>query len=436
MRRALLVVLMLACVSTSHGSPGSASAERDDGSDRYAQEISRCQEALARNPNDLYMLHKLARLLSLDKRYSESISAYKRILELAPGDADARAGLARVASWMGQYDDAIELYKSVVADYPRHVEARLGLGDVLSWKGEHAAAIEHFLIALAMVPDDVEILKRLGKVWSWRRNRAEALKYYEMAAQLAHDDGSIARAIEQISYDTRHKVEVEYLFEKLNFARDAKGMRIGWNYLGPGRLATGAAVRYLNKFDRDNITLAWTLGFRPAAGTALDFEIALSPKGEVVAEQTYGMGLTRRISSRFDLIGAYRFLKFEEANIQIVSPGLTWYITDRANLSLLYYLSRTSFEGNSARPINHSALVKLAYSLSERASAYTYFATGSESFETITIDRIGKLSANSYGFGIQHRITPRFGIKFGYEFQDRSGPNSQHSLILSPAISW
>ncbi len=382
------------------------------------------------------MLHELARLLSWDKRYSESISAYEKILELAPGDADARAGLARVASWMGQYHDAIKLYKSVVAEYPRHVEARLGLGDVLSWKGEHAAAIEHFLVALAMTPGDVEILKRLGKVWSWRGNRTEALKYYTRAAQLAQDDSSIERAIEQISYDARHKLELEFLFEELNFARDTRGLRIGWNYLGPGRFTTGAAVRYLNKFDRDNVTLSWTLGFRPAAGTALDFEIALSPKGEVVAEQTYGIGFTRRISSRFDLIGSYRFLKFQEANIQIVSPGLTWYITGRANLSLLYYVSRTSFEGNSARPINHSALVKLAYSLSERASAYTYFATGSESFETITIDRIGKLSANSYGFGIQHRITPRFGIRLGYEFQDRSGPNRQHGLILSPIISW
>jgi len=118
--------------------------------------------ALARRPDDLFLLGKLGELLMETGDHLEATKVWRRLLALRPGSADIVERLGTALFQMGYVDQAVAQFREVVALNPDQAEMQFRLGRVLEAAGEVREAREHYARALAIDPSHEEARQELG----------------------------------------------------------------------------------------------------------------------------------------------------------------------------------------------------------------------------------------------------------------------------------
>lgn len=82
--------------------------------DRLAEAEQVLREAIPRDPQNVYLIRDLGKVLALEKKNAEAIAWFSRQLDLNPGQDGLRMDAAAVASQLGEWDRAAEWYDAAL----------------------------------------------------------------------------------------------------------------------------------------------------------------------------------------------------------------------------------------------------------------------------------------------------------------------------------
>ncbi len=154
-------------------------------------------KALAKAPNNLYVLSNLGVVRFRQQKYKLAEEAFKKAIAVAPEDDFSHCTLGIVFYQQGKFDDAIQSLTRALAINAKNPTAHNYLGITASQKGWQEAAQKELETATAIDPTYADAHFNLAVVFATQSppNKDEARKHYKRAVELGAEADS---ALEQL----------------------------------------------------------------------------------------------------------------------------------------------------------------------------------------------------------------------------------------------
>lgn len=371
------------------------------------------------------------------QRFEEAKKIFQSLADRNHGDLEARNWVARLESWQNHFERAEELYRGIISDAPGNVEARIGLTDVLIWRRNYEDGLAVLAELQAERPSDPGVLLRLGRLHRLQNHRREALDYYHQVLALDPTNEEARKAVETLTEQKSLQFETGYLLEEFDFTGNTQGHFMQLLYRDYYRWAVLGRLQYQNKFDQNNIRPTFGVTYRAGRRTWLRGEISGAPPNDtVIANWDFTAEVIQGLPGGVGLGGSYRFLDFETADVQLLTVIGNWDAKSNLHLYLRYIPARTEFRQSGQSEWSHSGWARLVWDANNTFSPFLVYAVGTESFESLSADRLGRFSAQTYGGGGEIRFAAGQGIRLAYSFQDRTSGSRQQGLSLSYFIDF
>ena len=126
-----------------------------------------------------------------------------------------------------------------------------------------------------------------------------------------------------------------------------------------------------------------------------------------------------------------RYLDFAGARVWIVAPSISVDVNDNVALAVRYYRSESEFLpfGRSA-PATTPARSSARWQAARRLSLSAAYARGNESFDILSVDRLGRFRADTVAGGVRIDLRSLTSLGVGVEHQWRSGDRQLTRVTL------
>lgn len=355
-----------------------------------------------------------------EQKLEAAAAAFGKVLERDPRHLGALENLATVQGWLQRYDAAVASWQEAIRRRPRQPDYRVGLARVLYWKGERAQALEQLDRALQLAPDhyDAQVLR--GDVLLAEGRSAEAQAAYQAARALpgGNDDAALAAKLERSLPARPWRFDAGVVvdrFDQLRGDEDSQFMQLG-RRLGEELTLYGRYDRYRQFGAADQSLTAgayWLFAPRGLlnveAGGRIDFA-DFRPDRVLLAnvEWLHESGIE-------PLLG-YRYFGYHDGEVHTLTPGLRL-LLERATLEARYGFSENVDGSNTGV---FSARYGYAF---ERAAPYLALALGEEALPPQATADIA-----IYGAGCVWTLSPRWGLRADYSYEDRKGFYRHHAF--------
>ncbi len=388
-------------------------------------------------PDEREQAKQKAQAFIESQRFEEAKKVFQSLADRNPGDLEVRIWVARLESWQNHFERAEELYRGIISKAPGNVEARIGLTDVLIWRRNYEDGLAVLAELHAERPSDPEVLLRLGRLHRLQNQRREALDYYHQVLTLDPANEEAKGAVETLTGQRPFQFETGYLLEEFDFTGNTQGQFVQLLYRDYDRWAVLGRLQYQNKFDQNNIRPTFGFTYRAGQRTWLRGEVSWAPPNDtVIANRDFTAEVIQGFPGRVGFGGSYRFLDFETADVQLLTVIGNWDAKSNLHFYLRYIPARTKFSQSGQSVWSHSGWARLVWDANNTFSPFLLYAVGTESFESLSADRLGRFSAQTYGGGGEIRFAAGQGIRLAYYFQDRTSGSRQQGLSLSYFIDF
>ena len=363
--------------------------------------------------------HVDAAALARDGHYDAALDAFRRIAAANPRDHEARVWIARLHGWMGNPELAEPVYRSIVLEDPANIDATFGLGLTLVELGRTEEGIEMLERAETAQPQNADILAGLGRAHAMAGRNDIAVLYAERAVLLSPTDAR-RQTFEQARLIQGHRVEITSFGERYNVATPNTGsvdLRVNFRLREQLRLI--GRGQHQRKFNASEQRGGGGLEWQWRAATSLFGQVLIGPGGNAVLPRVDVRGEIAHTEGPTQWVAGYRFFDFPGAQVSVISPGVTWWPTDRTWVAARYYLSLTDFSALTRVQKDHSVGFRAAYQVARRVWLNAGYARGTENFDTLSPDRIGAFRANTASGGVRLDLPSLTSVQGLYEHQWR-----------------
>jgi YaiO family outer membrane protein len=376
--------------------------------------------------------HDEAAALAREGRYEAALEAFRRLAAADPRDHQARIWIARVHAWMGNPELAEPVYRSVLLEDPSNFEAMLGAGNALVADGRIEEGIEMLERAEAAQPQNADLLDALGRAYAREGRTTRALLYAERAWDAAPSDPN-RQALERARLIHGHRIELRSFGERYNTpTADTGNVDVRVNFRLREDLRLIGRGQHQRKFgfseQRGGGGLEWLV--RPE--TRLFAQVLAGPSGNDVLPRVDVAGEIAHVRGPAEWVAGYRFIDFPTADVSVISPGVTWWPTDRTSIAGRYYASWTQLPDFRTAQPGHSVTVRGSVRAAGRVWTHVGYARGTEDFDTLSPARSGDFRANTASGGVRVDLQSLTSLLGTYEHQWR--PNSIEMRRLSISI--
>jgi len=118
-------------LNVSAAGPSGQASQKQDISNKVAQEINELEKGISLNPENVEALIRLGNLYFDTEQPEKAIMAYNKALELDPGNPNVLTDLGVMYRRKGQPLDAIKAFDKAIKIDPRHEAPRFNKGVVL-----------------------------------------------------------------------------------------------------------------------------------------------------------------------------------------------------------------------------------------------------------------------------------------------------------------
>lgn len=360
--------------------------------------------------------------LKNDQQLESAAAVFTEIVRRQANDLKALEQLAIVQGWLQRYDDSIATWRQALTLTPDQVDFRIGLARVLYWKGEREAALVELNRALARDPDHIEALTLKGDVLMAQNAPASARRAYEQARVLAGTaanpelDRKIAGAVPPRAW----RLDVGGSYDHYDNARgDENSLYTQLGYrLSPKLTLYGRYDRYDNFGTTDQGLAAggyWLIQQRlllnAEVGGTLD-EVDFRP--DTLAALYADLLLDGPLQPLLGL----RHLRYDNGDVTTITPGLRL-LRSTAQLELRY--SHTdNIDGGSTGVFSARASYDAG-----RYAPYLAYTVGEEALPPQALADI-----RIYGAGCVFNLSPTWGLRADYSYEDREDIYRHHALGL------
>ncbi|OFW04321.1 MAG: hypothetical protein A3I61_10110 [Acidobacteria bacterium RIFCSPLOWO2_02_FULL_68_18] len=362
--------------------------------------------------------------------FREALDLFRRIVAAAPGDHDSRVWLARLLGFLGRSSEAEAAYRGVLGENPKHVDAMVGLGGTLVNRGRYAEALEVLASAESLAPANPDVLGALARAYRILGRTSLAVQYIERAVAIA-PTGEQRLAREQILRAHAHRVESTGFLERFTFAvPQAWNGDVAVNLRVHDRMRISARGQWQDKFHARETRAGGGIEWRWPPRTTLAASVLTGP-GNTVLPRTDVNVEASHARGRAEWLAGYRYIGFPGVSASVVSPGMTFAIRDTIQIWGRYYLASTSYAGPDERRTSHSGAVRGSVAATTRLWLSGGYARGTESFETLSPDRIGEFDADTVFWSVRVDLPGLTSLAAGHEHQWRSTGTGMDRVTLS-----
>jgi YaiO family outer membrane protein len=333
--------------------------------------------------------------------HAEALRRFERLVEANPADVESRIWMGRLLGWTGRHADAEQVYRDVLAKAPNTIDAMLGLGSILVISGRVHEALPILEHAVSLAPDSGDAVAALARAHRFAGETSKSIELYRKAVLLSPNDPDVRDGLNATRYLYDNRVQGTFVYERhghhLPAAHDASAEV---NLRAGHAMRVGLHAQVQRKFDRTEGRGGGELEWH-AGRTVMMRAKALGSPGAIVMSRADAGFEAERSGARFDVSGSVRFAHFSTADVWIASPGLTFWLNERTALSGRYFFSSTAFSQSDQTVGNHSGRVSARMRIRPRWWIDGGYARGNESFETLTVDRLGRFKADTFSAGIR-----------------------------------
>ena len=352
---------------------------------------------------------------------ARAIEAFQALAAANPDDFDSRVWLGRLLARTGRRAEAIALLEDVITRSPRQVDARVALGAALLTSGRVDPAFETVQDAEALAPDSADVLALKGRILRRLGRAGDAYAALDRAHTLSPRDEDIDTVRERTRRIVAHRAHVGVAREaspdgipEASIVDADVDLRIDDDRRVFGRVQW--QERAGSADTRAGGGVEWRLGRRVLSRGAL----LVSPGSPRVAQIDLSGELEFAAGRTQPAIGL-RVLDFAGARVWIVAPSISVDLTDNVAVAVRYYRSESEFLPSGQRAGNDSGAVMGRWQASRRLSLSAAYARGNESFDILSVDRLGRFRADTVAGGARIDLRSLTSVGVGVEHQWRSG---------------
>ena len=356
--------------------------------------------------------------LANDGHESEALAAFQRLVSANPNDLEARLWIARLHERMNHPSLAEAVYRSVLLEDGENVEAMLGVASTLLARDEPDEAIEMLEGALALAPQSDVVVAALGRAHRDAGSTFRAIAYLERAVELSPTEQH-RLSLESARLSYLHHVETRGFSEEYNGnTPDTRAGDVAVSIRLSDTLRVNGRGQVQRKFGIQEERGGGGVEWRWARRVALRGQALIAPDAAVIPEGDF-LGELDYMYRRTTWSAGVRYFDFTGAWVTVMSPSVTWPVSDRVSLGLRYALAITQTNTLDSRQRGHSVQLRGAYRWYPRLSLLAGYAGGVEDFDTFSIDRIGDFRANSVSGGARYELPTLTSLLGQYEHQWR-----------------
>jgi tetratricopeptide (TPR) repeat protein len=361
----------------------------------------------------------------------EALQQFQEIVRQHPDDVEARLWLARLQRRVGRSDLAEKEFRRVLGQVPDHPDAMIGLAGVLNARGAFEEASALLDRAEVLAPQSAEMLSARAQ-GCWLSGRAlEAEAYYARALALTPGDSDIQRGLESTRRINRHRVEASFFAETAaRSASGANGADVNIDFRATDRLRVNARMQAQSHVAQNDARAGGGLEWRLRRDVTLRGSTLIGPGADIIARSDT-VGEVEYLRGRLETALGVRHMSFTTADVWVVAPSGTFWLTDRAAVSIRYYRSTTAFAG---RPVvgTHAGAVRVRYSVHPRVWLDTAYSRGFERFEQLSADALGVFRADTFSGAVLYHLPRLQSLSAGIDYQRRH--NGQILVRVGAAV--
>lgn len=433
---AWLVLLFCLIITSSHSwaacsdaTPGASSQEvlaraRACGTaESYDEALSVYQDYLALHPEDDAARAAAARILSWQGKYDEAVTLYLDILDRHPVDLEVRTALARVKSWQRKFTEAQVLYTRILVEQPHNIEAKRGLADTLYWSGNFSRALSLYEDVFAFA-SDAEVADRIQAVRAELAAAQSSSLRHAPLHELSDDSSPSPRNFVKLGY--RHFTYTKHLPDEKNWFLEVSRP---WQ-------ARTFTVRFesLERFGLHDSSLSGEL-YSPLWQGAWGYGLSsvgigthIVPRWTVGGELFQSLSVFHPLLAFLDVSFGYRRLSFRDATINILSPGITWYVSHNLWLTeKMYYVPDTESKSLSST---------LTWRPNNRFQAFAAGTFGNAGERVGALQDLVRTDTLILQGGVTFPVSKNFSIEVSGYYEDRDAQYVRRGVSFALISYW
>jgi len=358
-----------------------------------------------------------------------ALEAFQALAAANPDDFDSRVWLGRLLVRVGRRGEAIDLLRDVITRSPRQVDARVALGAALLTSGRVDEAEAVVQDAEALEPKSADVLALKGRVLRRLGRPSEAYVALDAAHTLSPRDEDISIVRERTRRIIAHRAHVSVAQEASDEIPEASIVDADVDLHLDDDVRVFGRVQWQARAGFDDARggggVEWRLSRRVIGRGAL----LVSPGSPRLARVDAG-GEVEVGAGRTQTTVGLRYLDFLGAQVWIVAPAISVDLNDYVTLAVRYYRSESEFEPFGRRAGNDSGAVIGRWQAARRLSLSAAYARGNESFDIVSVDRLGRFRADTVAGGVRIDLRSLTSLGLGVEHQWRSGDRQLTRVTL------
>ena len=371
---------------------------------------------------------------------AEAIELFKQMVQQDPADTEARLWIARLDLRVGRTSEAEAGFRSVLREHPADVDAKIGLANALLRKGAPDEALTLLTETEPAAGQNADLFSALARAYRRTGDDRRALEYFKRARALSPDDPDIVAGYEAVLLAYGHSIAFSGFHESgpqdVHTASEAFATSIR---VGP-RLHLDGAIHLEQRSDMSDTVAGGGFLWRLTRASNLEFHAFGGPDNALLPTSDVSAGLINYVGV-YEWGGNVRRMSFAGVDVVALSPTFAW-DRGRTRLDSRYTYSRQHFNDHFTAERrgavatddttgDHSFMLRETWRGWRRASLTVGYAYGIESFEDLTVDRIGALGASTLSFGGRFDLPSLTMITATYEHQWRSNSTTMGRLTAA-----
>jgi len=344
-----------------------------------------------------------------ERRFEEARAFYERLVERHPRNSDYKNWVARLSGWLGEYDRALATYDEVLAWDPGNLDALVGKAYVLGWARRWDEAEAVLGEAERLQPGDAQTAlarKRIARAAAWSTPLPHR-PTWEGSAGIRYEDYSFADAGQMAWVHGAYRTE---------------------------RTHTFLQAEHWDKFDEQSTRFGVGLSVKPRPRWTIAGEVWADPGSEVLPEYDLRLTVGRSIGWGLGLSGGYRYMDFERTTVNVFTGTVEYYFPFPVWVSLSYHRSASELRLSDEDAQNDSVSFLYHHRLFRRLTLHAGYAYGNETFQDLSIDRVGDFQAQTIHGGADYVVTRWLAAGVQLSHQERDNGDTVDAVGLSVSV--
>ena len=369
--------------------------------------------------------HDAQRLIA-QSRFSEARAIYQQLSADNRDNIEYRVWIARLSAWLEEYAAALAGYDDVLASEPGNTEAMVGKAYVFIWQRRYSEAESILAAARQTGTQNSEIEVALARLHHYQGHHRAARTHVDAALRMDPQNQEARDLRAEINVPLSVELRIGYGQDRFSFADTGHMGYLNAAYMGETS-RFGLQYEEWSRFgDRTrragfNVAHNWNGWWLRGGGM-------WGPGAVVVPRREYTAGFGRALKRPWVLDGDYRYLRFRDAEVHLAAPAISYYFAKPSWAQVTLFTSWTRETNKQDSDAHQSWMAQYFHQIAKPIVLHAGYARGTESFDALSIDRLGAFKANTYFGGAEIRIPPGYPTKWFCAYQVRSNNSRQASL--------